>query len=299
MLRAGFSRLAGPGDAHGVCGRLLTIIAAALIALTKDDIKARIAYSTVSHLSYIVMGVAMLSRGGVEGGISAIAHDAFPKITLFFAAGCIMVVTGSKKISLMNGLGRRMPWTFGVFALATFSFIGLAPASGFLSKFYLTRMAAAFYTFIYVLMNFACFWVICRVSEDGRNLQISDLDGLHKRSPVLALVMTVGALALVGLPPTAGFMGKLFLLTAAWNRGVNWLVIVGAVNVAVSLYYYLNLIRHAYAGGESNESPIPIRRPFFSNIWGGVLATLLIVLGIFPGPLFDVALKLGSGILAR
>lgn len=114
-----------------------TIIAAALIALTKDDIKARIAYSTVSHLSYIVLGVAMLTEGGVEGGVSAIAHDAFPKITLFFAAGCIMVITGSKKISLMNGLGRRMPWTFGAFALATLSFIGLAPASGFLSKFYL------------------------------------------------------------------------------------------------------------------------------------------------------------------
>jgi len=124
----------GPPTAY-VAG--FTIIAAALIALTKDDIKARIAYSTVSHLSYIVMGVAMLSQGGVEGGISAIAHDAFPKITLFFAAGCIMVVTGSKKITLMDGLGRRMPWTFGAFALATLSFIGLAPASGFLSKFYL------------------------------------------------------------------------------------------------------------------------------------------------------------------
>ena len=159
--------------------------------------------------------------------------------------------------------------------------------------------AAAFYTFIYVLMNFACFWVICRVSEDGRNLQLSDLDGLHKRSPVLALVMTVGALALVGLPPTAGFMGKLFLLTAAWNRGVNWLVIVGAINVAVSLYYYLNLIRHAYAGGEPNESSIPIKRPFFSTVWGGVLAALLVVLGIFPAPLFAIALKVGSGILAK
>jgi len=103
-----------------------TLLAASIIALTKDNLKARLAYSTVSHLSYIVMGVAMLSQGGVEGGISAIAHDAFPKITLFFAAGCIIVVTGSKKISLMNGLGRRMPWTFGAFALATLSFIGLA-----------------------------------------------------------------------------------------------------------------------------------------------------------------------------
>ena len=141
-----------------------TIIAAALIALTKDDIKARIAYSTVSHLSYIVMGVAMLSQGGVEGGISAIAHDAFPKITLFFAAGCIIVVTGSKKISLMNGLGRRMPWTFGAFALATLSFIGLAPASGFLSKFYLItgatdagQTALMLVILVSVLLNMAYF----------------------------------------------------------------------------------------------------------------------------------------------
>jgi len=141
-----------------------TIIAAALIALTKDDIKARIAYSTVSHLSYIVMGVAMLSQGGVEGGISAIAHDAFPKITLFFAAGCIIVVTGSKKISLMDGLARRMPWTFGAFALATLSFIGLAPASGFLSKFYLITGATdakqtipALVILVSVLLNMAYF----------------------------------------------------------------------------------------------------------------------------------------------
>ena len=134
--------------------------------------------------------------------------------------------------------------------------------------------AAAFYTFIYVLMNFACFWVICRVSQDGRNLQLSDLDGLHERSPVLALVLAVGAVSLMGLPPAAGFMGKLFLLTAAWDRGVNWLVIVGAVNVAVSLYYYLNLVRHAYARAGRDETAVPVNRTLFSNLWGGILAAL-------------------------
>ena len=159
--------------------------------------------------------------------------------------------------------------------------------------------AAAFYAFIYVLMNFTCFWVICRVSEDGRNLQLSDLDGLHERAPVLALVLTVGAVSLVGLPPTAGFMGKLFLLTAAWDREVNWLVIVGAVNVAVSLYYYLNIVRHAYTGGDRNDRTMPISRPLFSNAWGGILAALLVLLGIFPGPLFAIALKVGYGILGK
>ena len=159
--------------------------------------------------------------------------------------------------------------------------------------------AAAFYTFIYVLMNFTCFWVICRVSKDGRNLQLSDLDGLHKRSPVLALTLTVGAVALVGLPPTAGFMGKLFLLTAVWNHGVNWLVIIGAVNVAVSLYYYLNIIRHAYTMMDPNEGAVPISRPLFSGAWGGVLAAVVVLLGIFPGPLFAIAVKVGYGIFGR
>ncbi len=159
--------------------------------------------------------------------------------------------------------------------------------------------AAAFYTFVYVLMNFACFWVICRVSEDGRNLLLSDLDGLHQRSPVLALVLCVGAVALMGLPPAAGFMGKLFLLTAAWNRGVNWLVIIGAVNVAISLYYYLNLVRHACAVPVSKEKAVPISRPVFSKFWGAVLAALLILLGIFPGPLFSMALQAGNALLLQ
>ena len=77
-------------------------------------------------------------------------------------------------------------------------------------------------------MNLTCFWVICRLSADGRNLTLNDLNGLYRRAPVLAFVLAVAALALVGLPPTAGFMGKLFLLSAAWDRGYDWLVVVAA-----------------------------------------------------------------------
>ncbi len=71
----------------------------------------------------------------------------------------------------------------------------------------------------YPLINLTCFWVICSLSTDGKNLMLDDLNGLYKQAPYLAFVLAVGAFALVGLPPTAGFMGKLFLLTAAWNRG--------------------------------------------------------------------------------
>jgi multicomponent Na+:H+ antiporter subunit D len=118
-----------------------TIVAASLIALTKDDIKARLAYSTVSQLSYIVIGVAMLTPLAVEGGMIHIVNHAFSKITLFFGAGAIFVAAHTKKISQMGGLGRRMPWTFGAFALATLSMIGVPPACGFVSKWYLINGA--------------------------------------------------------------------------------------------------------------------------------------------------------------
>ncbi|WP_319759353.1 monovalent cation/H+ antiporter subunit D family protein [Maridesulfovibrio sp.] len=118
-----------------------TIVTASLIALTKDDIKARLAYSTVSQLSYIIIGVAMLTPDAVQGGLMHIAHHAFSKITLFFGAGAIYVATHLKKISLMDGLGRRMPWTFGAFAIATLSMIGVPPACGFATKWYLVKGA--------------------------------------------------------------------------------------------------------------------------------------------------------------
>jgi proton-translocating NADH-quinone oxidoreductase chain N len=146
--------------------------------------------------------------------------------------------------------------------------------------------AAAFYAFIYVIMNFACFWVVCRLATDGRNLKLDDLNGLYKRAPGLALVLAVGAIALVGLPPTAGFMGKLFLLTAAWNHGYNWLVVVAAANIAISIYYYLNLVRHAYTKDAAESTPTAVPYPFFRLLWGGFLAALLILFGIFPNLVF-------------
>jgi multicomponent Na+:H+ antiporter subunit D len=116
-----------------------TLVAASLIALTKDDLKARLAYSTVSQLSYVVIGVAMLTPSAVQGGILHIANHAFSKITLFFGAGAIYVATHLKKISLMDGLGRRLPWTFGAFGLASLSMIGMPPVCGFVSKWYLVN----------------------------------------------------------------------------------------------------------------------------------------------------------------
>jgi multicomponent Na+:H+ antiporter subunit D len=115
----------------------ITILVASVIALSKDNLKLRLAYSTVSQLSYVILGVALLKPAGIEGGLVQIANHAFAKITLFFCAGAIYVVTHKKNISEMSGLGRAMPFTFGAFAVAALSMIGAPPVAGFISKWYL------------------------------------------------------------------------------------------------------------------------------------------------------------------
>jgi multicomponent Na+:H+ antiporter subunit D len=111
-----------------------TIIAASIIALSKDNLKARLAYSTVSQLSYIILGVALLTPAAIEGGLIHIVNHAFSKITLFFCAGAIYVAAHKKEISEMEGLGKVMPFTFGAFAIASLSMIGAPPVAGFVSK---------------------------------------------------------------------------------------------------------------------------------------------------------------------
>ncbi|MFC1859323.1 monovalent cation/H+ antiporter subunit D family protein [Thermodesulfobacteriota bacterium] len=114
-----------------------TVIAASLIALSQDELKRRLAFSTIGQLSYIVLGAALLSPKGMIGGMAHIAMHAFGKITLFFCAGAIFVATGKKYISQMVGIGKRMPITMTAFFIGSLSIIGLPPTGGFFSKWYL------------------------------------------------------------------------------------------------------------------------------------------------------------------
>jgi len=114
-----------------------TVIVASLIALYQDNLKRRLAFSTIGQLSYIIMGVGLSSQWGIVGGMSHIAMHAFGKITLFFCAGAIFVATGEKYISKMAGIGRRMPYTMLAFFIGSLSVIGIPPTGGFISKWYL------------------------------------------------------------------------------------------------------------------------------------------------------------------
>jgi NADH-quinone oxidoreductase subunit N len=156
--------------------------------------------------------------------------------------------------------------------------------------------ASSFYALAYVAMNLTCFWVVSRVASDGRNLDLDDLNGLYRRAPALAFALAVGAFALVGLPPMAGFMGKLFLFSAGWNHGYNWLVIIAGINTAISIYYYLGLVRHAYTKDEAEDLPLPDTTAF-SLVGAGVLSIVVLALGILPAQTFDFVVAAGSSII--
>ncbi len=114
-----------------------TILMASFYALMLDSLKALLAYSTISQLSYMVLGVALLSTAGMTGGIIHIANHAFAKITLFFCAGSIYLASRKTNISEMGGIGRLMPWTMAAFAIGALSIVGIPPTAGFITKWYL------------------------------------------------------------------------------------------------------------------------------------------------------------------
>lgn len=114
-----------------------TIILASLIAFAQDNLKRRLAYSTVGHLSYIVLGIALLTPLGMTGGIMHIAAHATMKITLFFCAGAIYVNLHRTEISNLNGIAKVMPWTMGAFAVGSMGLAGIPPINGFFSKWHL------------------------------------------------------------------------------------------------------------------------------------------------------------------
>ena len=118
-----------------------SLLLASLIALSKDNLKARLAYSTVSQLAYVVLGAALATTAGLTGGAMQIAMHAVGKITLFFCAGAIYVASHKTEVSQLDGIGRTMPVTMSAFLLGSLSLIGLPPFGGAWSKWLLVTAA--------------------------------------------------------------------------------------------------------------------------------------------------------------
>ncbi len=151
---------------------------------------------------------------------------------------------------------------------------------------------AIYYISGYVIMNLACFLVLCNVSREGENLEIQDLKGLHKRQPVLAFILAVSLFALAGIPPFVGFMGKFMLLTGALKAGAMstpylTLVILAAINTGIAIYYYLSVVRVAYTTDPEEKQDVQVDG--FTAAVGVFLVLLIILLGALPSKIIAIA----------
>jgi NADH-quinone oxidoreductase subunit N len=137
-------------------------------------------------------------------------------------------------------------------------------------------------------MQFTCFLVVVKVAYDGGDLKIAQLAGLHRRSPLLALALMFSVFSLAGIPPTIGFTGKFLVFTAAMYKGYFTLVLIGMINVVISLYYYLLIVKAAYLLEEDEEmAPLLLSVP--ARFLTGILLAVIVVGGVFPDHLFQLA----------
>ena len=208
----------------------VTMLLASLRALRLDSLKAVLAYSTIGQLSYMILGVVLLSPTAMVGGIMHMVNHAESKIVLFFCAGSIYLATRKTNISELGGIGREMPWTMTAFA--------------------------------------------------------------------------IGALSIVGLPPTAGFITKWFLVTGSIEAGSLAVLVVLVTTTLLSAAYYFRIIRAAFFGSppeqdagaaqraeDSSRLARPTNRELSPLIVGPLLvgAVLSVLLGIFPSFFIELA----------
>ena len=187
---------------------LATILLGSLAALVQDNLKRLLAFSTVSQLSYIVLGVSLGGADAFAGGVLHIASHGLLKITMFFCAGALYVAAGVERVSQMDGIGRRMPITMTAFATAAFLLAGLPPGLAFASKWQLVRGAVDAHAWLAVatlsastVLNIAYFApIVGRAFRRGTGAPVREAP-----LPMLApLVITAAAGLLLGIDPDAG-----------------------------------------------------------------------------------------------
>ena len=221
-----------------------------------------------------VTAMAMLTRlVSMSHGNTSLAH--------VLIALAIISMTYGNLVALVQKDFKRL-LAYSAIAHAGYSLIGI------LSMNPTGYAAAVFYASAYLAMTFTCFLVVVKVASDGHNVAIVQLAGLHRRSPLLAMALMVGVFSLGGIPPTIGFTGKFLVFTAAMQRGYFLLVLIAMINVVVSLYYYIQVVKAAFLLEPDEELPaINLSAP--ATILTVVMVVVIIVGGIFPRYLFQLA----------
>ena len=193
-----------PGSEWLMAAACFTILVASAIALTQNNLKKRLAYSTIGQLSYVVLGAMLLTPISVTGAVIHVMAHAFGKITLFFAAGSIYTSCKKTEVSQLDGIGYRMPFTMTAFTIGALSMIGVPPAAGFISKWYLLMGAfeadkwlAITTIIVSTLLNAAYFLPVIYSAWFRKETGESLLSYGEAPWPVVLAVSTTAALTLI------------------------------------------------------------------------------------------------------
>ncbi|MCF8049620.1 MAG: NADH-quinone oxidoreductase subunit N [Desulfobacterales bacterium] len=213
-------RLTALGDSSAALAQVLVVLSIVTMtvgnvsAIVQKDLKRLLAYSSVAHAGYVLIGILSMNPAGYAG--------------------------------------------------------------------------AVFYSAALVTLKFTCFMVLVKVAADGANITVDELAGLHKRSPILALALMLSLFGLCGIPPTIGFIGKLLVFTAAVEKGYFTLVLIAMINVVISLYYYLLVLKAAYlTEPKAGLPPLPVSAG--DRLLAGTLIVLIVGIGFYPDPVIQIA----------
>ena len=201
----------------------------------------------------------------------------------------VMTMTLGNVVAIPQTNIKRM-LAYSSIAQAGYVLIGVVSVSAF------GVASAIFYLIMYTLTNICAFAVVILISNVTGSDEIADFAGLSRRSPALALVMLVALLSLGGIPPVAGFFGKLYIFAAAIEQGLLWLVVIGVLNAIISLYYYLIVARVMYLEEPPSEEPVPV--PALSTVVLVVTGLGVVLLGFASAPFLQVATKAAAAFLA-
>jgi len=227
--------------------------------------------ATASKVAAIAILIRMVAVTG-DGSIY-LAH-------VLVILSIISMTVGNLAAIVQKDLKRLL--AYSAVAHAGYVLIGILGMSTF------AYASVIFYAMAMLVMKFTAFLVVVKVADDGSNLQMSQLAGLHRRSPLLALALMVSVFSLAGIPPTIGFTGKFLVFTAAMEKGYFTLVLIAMINVVISLYYYLLILKAAYLEEPAAElPPLDLSPPI--RLLAGLLVCVMVVAGIFPTYLIELA----------
>ena len=227
--------------------------------------------ATASKVAAIAILIRMIAVTG--DGSTYLAH-------VLVVLSIISMTVGNLAAIVQKDLKRLL--AYSAVAHAGYVLIGILGMST------LGYSSVIFYAMALLVMKFTAFLVVVKVADDGSNLQMSQLAGLHRRSPLLAMALMVSVFSLAGIPPTIGFTGKFLVFAAAMEKGYFTLVLIAMINVVISLYYYLLILKAAYLEEPAEELP-PLSLSPQIKILAGLLVCVMVVAGIFPTYLFELA----------